>query len=75
MKLPKKMQELKSEIQSLLNTDQELWDKYESNLLDGFISKASSQETFNLGWDLGRLEVLQEILNWIEDIETPVYGD
>lgn len=75
MKLPKKLQELKSEIESLLDQQESLWDRYESNQLDSFIENADSQEIFELGWDLGRCEGLQEILTWIETLENPVYGD
>ena len=71
MKLPKKLKELKSEIESLLQKNEQLWDRYESNQLDHFIENAGSGETFELGWELGHYEGLQYVLTWIETLENP----
>lgn len=34
-----------------------------------------SRVTFENGWDLGRIEAIQEVLTYIEDLKNPVYGD
>jgi hypothetical protein len=75
MKLPKKMQWLKEHFQGLITEeDEQLWDKYETNKLEDYQS-GSQGGGFDIGWELGRIEAIQEILNFIDDIENPVYGD
>lgn len=75
MKLPKKMVWLKEHFQGLITEeDEKLWGQYETSQLDAYQSGAE-EGGFDIGWDLGRIEAVQELLNFIEDLENPVYGD
>jgi len=74
MKLPKKMQWLKEHFQGMLtDKEQDLWDEYETNAFDSLAE--TRIEAFELGWELGRTEAIQEVLSFIDDLENPVYGD
>lgn len=76
MKLPKKMQWLKEHLEAQMTDHKNsLWDDYESNKMDAFIVEGEPEDTFELGWDLGRIEAIQEILDFIEGSDIPVYGD
>lgn len=73
--LPKKMQWLKEHFQGLITEeDEQLWDQWETNKLDHYQSN-DGEGVFDIGWELGRIEAIQELLNFIEDLENPVYGD
>lgn len=69
MKLPHKLQLVKKEIEDLMQRSEKLWDDYSENKLDSFIESATGEETFELGWDLGKVDAWQDILNFIEDME------
>ena len=69
MALPHKLQLVKKEIEDLIQRSQKLWDDYSENKLDSFIENAGSDETFELGWDLGKVDGWQDILNFIEDMK------
>jgi hypothetical protein len=69
MALPHKLQLVKKEIEDLIQRSEKLWNDYSEDKLDGFIENAESNETFELGWDLGKVDAWQDILNFIEDME------
>ena len=69
MALPHKLVLVKKEIESLVARSEELWWCYEDNKLDGFIENGSQDEIFELGWELGKVDGWQDILNFIEDME------
>ena len=69
MALPHKLVLVKKEIESLVARSDELWQRYEDNKLDGFIENGSQDEIFELGWELGKVDGWQDILNFIEDME------
>ena len=69
MALPHKLQLVKKEIEDLIQRNQKLWDDYSENKLDSFIENAEHGEAFELGWDLGKVDAWQDILNFIEDME------
>ena len=74
MKLPKKMQWLKEHFQGMItDKEQDLWDEYETNAFDDLAE--TRIEAFELGWELGRIEAIQEVLSFIDNLENPVYGD
>lgn len=77
MKLSKKkMQWLKEHLEAqMTDVEDQLWDRYERNGLDNFIKDSSSEETFALGWELGHIEMIAEVLELIDTLENPVYGD
>lgn len=71
MKLPKKMQWLKEHLETqMTGTEEQLWASYEAGTFDH-----RDQDTLELGWDLGRIEMLTEVLDFIDTLENPVYGD
>lgn len=71
MKLNKHMQWLKEHLESQVNdTTDKLWDGYESSQYDNL-----GQDTLNLGWELSRIEMLTEVLDFIDTLQNPVYGD
>lgn len=73
MKLTKQMLWLKEHFQGMLTEkEQSLWDDYEQGNPP---FNESYDIAFETGWDLGRIEAIQEVLNFIEDLENPVYGD
>ena len=69
MALPHKLQLVKKEIEDLIQRSEKLWNDYSEDKLDSFIENAESNETFELGWDLGKVDAWQDILNFIEDME------
>ena len=74
MKLPKKLQWLKEHFEGLITEkEEELWSQYETAEID--ILDEGGYEQFEKGWELGRIEAIQEVLNFIDDLENPVYGD
>jgi len=74
VKIPKKMQWLKEHFQGMItDVEEELWNQYETSQLD--ILGESGDDIFDKGWELGRIEAIQEVLNFIDDLENPVYGD
>ena len=73
MKLPKKMVWLKEHLEAqITNVEESLWDDYEQGNLP---YRMESDIAFETGWDLGRIEAIQEVLTYIEDLKNPVYGD
>lgn len=75
MKITKQMLWLKEHFQGLITKeDEQLWDQYETNKLEEYQS-GHQEGGFDIGWNLGRIEAIQEVLNFIEDLENPVYGD
>lgn len=71
--LPKKMVWLKEHFEGMLTEKEEsLWDDYE---LGNLPYNMQPDVAFETGWDLGRIEAIQELINYIEDLENPVYGD
>lgn len=75
MSLPKKMIWLREHLQGLITEeDEQLWDQWETNNLDTY-QTGSESGGFDIGWELGRIEAIQDVLNFIEDLENPVYGD
>lgn len=69
MALPHKLILVKKEIEDLINRSESLWNAYEDNKLDNKISELDKNETFELGWELGKVDGWQDILNFIEDME------
>jgi len=73
MKLPKKMVWLKEHLEAqITEAEESLWYDYEKGIIP---YQMPSDDAFEMGWDLGRIEAIQEIINYIEDLENPVYGD
>jgi len=69
MALPHKLILVKKEIEDLISRSESLWNDYEDNKLNNAISELDKNETFELGWELGKVDGWQDILNFIEDME------
>lgn len=71
MKLTKHMHWLKEHLEAqMTGTEEQLWASYEGCKFDTL-----DQETLELGWELGRIEMLTEVLDFIDTLENPTYGD
>lgn len=71
MKLSKHIKWLKEHLESqMTGTEEQLWASCEGSKFDNL-----DQETLELGWDLGRIEMLTEVLDFIDTLENPVKGD
>lgn len=75
MKLSKQVKWLKEHLEAQMTyVEESLWGEWEAGNLDRY-DVGSAEGGFMVGWELGRIEMLTEVLEFIDTLENPVYGD